>query len=455
MKKLITSFATLALVAGAVANASAFTTMHQNNSTAETAAAIAAKLSNKTIQLNPTIFGGQDIVKKHQQLADAIVAQNILTKDEVQYVSWGGLTINKLVAYPNCDFTVTKDGSTIIAHHITLNAKETSQQLANKLSQATPTFNWTYWQGKDFASNQTLVRSILVNEGILSPLEASYIFLYPYDPPATIDTPNLYYDGQFTVRNDGPEATGEYNFHVIDDGGTVSQVASSLTNAVIQLKTNTVGMYADNSYVEQNVTGFLNNSGQNFNIEKVTLPHQMLKAFGGPPNIVYPTIMKDGQTAVAQSVDLVTQKNPMMQKASNSKTYLRLLVNLTPKCVNACKSYFQSQTNPNLILGYFYNVLNDGEWSDPGSNIPVFPVGTDFGFADTNRLDIEIGRFGYKHDSNVAKASSAARCSVKQNAAFEKALVNQIKNNNGYLSVMFEMYYAGPNNYYINDYGFW
>ena len=82
------------------------------------------------------------------------------------------------------------------------------------------------WQGKDFASNQSLVRSILVNEGILSPLEASYIFLYPYDPPATIDTPNLYYDGQFTVRNDGPEATGEYNFHVINDGSTVANTTT-------------------------------------------------------------------------------------------------------------------------------------------------------------------------------------------------------------------------------------
>lgn len=144
-----------------------------------------------------------------------------------------------------------------------------------------------------------------------------------------------------------------------------------------------------------------------------------------------------------------------MEKASNSNTYLRLLVNLTPTCVDACKSYFQSQTNPNLILGYFYNVLNDGEWSDPGSNIPVIPGGADFGFADTNRLDNEMGGFGYKHDSGVAMASSAARCSIKQNAAFEKALVNQIKNNNGYLSVMFEIYAAGPNNYYVDSYGFW
>ena len=392
----------------------------------------------------------------HQQLANAIVAQNILTKDEVQYVSWGSLTINKLIAYPNCDFTVIKDGLTVVAHHITLNATETSQQLANKLAQATPTFNWAYWQGKDFASNQTLVRSILVNEGILSPLEASYIFLYPYDPPATIDTPNLYYDGQFSVLNDGPEATGEYNFHVIDDGSTVDQVANFLTDAIIQLKTNTVGMYADNSYVEQNVTGFLNNSGQNLNIEKVILPHQILKPFNaGPPNIVYPIIIKDGQTAEAQSVDLVTQKNPMMQKASNSKTYLRLLVNLTPNCIDACKFYFQNQTNPNLILGYFYNVLNDGEWSDPGSNIPIVQWGSDFGFADTNRLAIEMGHFGYKKGSGVTMASSAARCSIKEDAAFEKELYNQITHSNGYLSVMFEMYAAGPNNYYLNDYGFW
>ena len=101
----------------------------------ETAQAIADKLQGNVIVLDPKFWVGKDIKNYKEQLDNAIVAQGILTKDEVQYVSWGDLTLNQAKSYPNCDFTVSKDGETAVAHYITLdvqdNAKKTFNQINN------------------------------------------------------------------------------------------------------------------------------------------------------------------------------------------------------------------------------------------------------------------------------------------------------------------------------------
>ena len=97
---------------------------------------IADKLQGKTIVLDPKFWVGKDIKNYKEKLDDAIVAQGILTQQEVQYVSWGDLTLNQARSYPNCDFTVSKDGETVMAHNVILNVenkqdKETFNQINN------------------------------------------------------------------------------------------------------------------------------------------------------------------------------------------------------------------------------------------------------------------------------------------------------------------------------------
>ena len=97
---------------------------------------IANKLQGKTIVLDPKFWVGKDIKNYKEQLDNAIVSQGILTKEEVQYVSWGDLSLNQARSYPNCDFTVNKDGEIAVAHNITLDVenqqnKQTFNQINN------------------------------------------------------------------------------------------------------------------------------------------------------------------------------------------------------------------------------------------------------------------------------------------------------------------------------------
>ena len=100
----------------------------------ETAQGIANKLQGKTIVLDPKFWVGKDITNYKEQLDNAIVSQGILTQDEVQYVSSGDLTLDQARSYPNCDFTVSKDGQTVVAHNITLNVESQDQQTFNQIN---------------------------------------------------------------------------------------------------------------------------------------------------------------------------------------------------------------------------------------------------------------------------------------------------------------------------------
>ena len=101
----------------------------------EDAQDISNKLVGKTIVLDPKFWVGKDIKNYKQQLDTAIVQQKILTQTEFQYLSWGDLTIDQARKYPNCDFTVTKDGQTATTHNVTLDVNS-PQQLAtfNKIN---------------------------------------------------------------------------------------------------------------------------------------------------------------------------------------------------------------------------------------------------------------------------------------------------------------------------------
>ena len=77
---------------------------------------IANELKGKVIVLDPKYWVGKDIKNYKEQLDNVLVAEHILTKDEVQYVSWGDLTLKKGMGTCKCDFTVTKDGHTVVDH---------------------------------------------------------------------------------------------------------------------------------------------------------------------------------------------------------------------------------------------------------------------------------------------------------------------------------------------------
>ena len=123
----------------------------------ERAQDIANKLQGKTIILDPKFWVGKDIKNYKEQLDNAIVSQGILTKEEVQYVSWGDLTLNQAKSYPNCDFTVNKGGETAIAPNITLDVEnKQDEQKFNQINNLIEkdvikisSGQWEY-QGPDF-----------------------------------------------------------------------------------------------------------------------------------------------------------------------------------------------------------------------------------------------------------------------------------------------------------------
>ena len=315
-------------------------TIKPSNPITEDASSIGHKIENRTIGLHGSFWLGKDIFNYHQQLADAIVQQGLLTRSEVQYVSWGHLLITQNKVYHNLNFTVKTYYATYVAGLIKLFVSESPQEIVNKLNQQTikldPNFwmnknlqdyqkkmnaivvqdnlltkyetqyvhwnnfhvdqakyywnkasfsvwknmrqysatgkvtinasvgettkviaaklakanikfNYNYWHGKNVVNYIPLVRSILVNENILTKTEASVVqgFLHP----KTINNA-----GKMTVNfnvNDGNTNTYACaNINVLNDGADAQQIANEIPAANFYLKDNTLGQYADSSYVK-------------------------------------------------------------------------------------------------------------------------------------------------------------------------------------------------------------
>ena len=145
----------------------------------ETASQIAAKLANKTIDLDPSFWADKDIKNYHTQLANLLVQKNIVSKWEVQFVSWGDLTVASDKIYQNCAFTITKNQTTAQATNITLNVsgQSTPQQIANKLANKTINLSATDWTNKntDDPAMQKIMQQSLINSGYISIQEARSI----------------------------------------------------------------------------------------------------------------------------------------------------------------------------------------------------------------------------------------------------------------------------------------
>ena len=402
MKKILTTLASVTLLTGSVSSITAWNRIEQNQNVKsqksnDDAAVIADKLDGKTIVLDGTYWIGKDIAKYHQQLADTIVKQGLLTKEEVQYVSWNSLMITASKDYKNLPFTVKKDGATDVAH-VTLEVAENPQEITNKLNGKTVKLDPTFWLNKNLAECQQDMAKVLVKEGLLTAYEAQYVHWSNF----TVAKAGYYWnDVSFYASKGGPQygaygkvtidaSTGEttkqiatkivnanikFNFNywntkalqdylpefrnilvnekvltkaeasvvsgivspvtitkagtvdvnvdvndnntntdadthinVLNDGDSAAQIASGINGYGLGLKTNTAGMYADSSYVLNNVRNLLvANYGQTVaNMNNVTLPHVLLNS--DTPN-VNAVVTKDGQIVNAK-LDLECKTGP-------------------------------------------------------------------------------------------------------------------------------------------------
>ena len=473
MKKLLTVFATMVLITSSTVGIDPWkqnkpqtqTTSNQklNNShktTNESAGDICKKLWGRTIGLHASYWVGKDIFNYHQQLANAIVKQGILTQEEVQYVSWGHLLINEPKHYSGCDFTIKKDGVTSVAKYITLwvseipqdianklnhqqikldptiwmgrnlanyqqqlnqvlvkenilnkyeaqyvhwnsfvvtaakyywscsfavwrqdpqyaasgivslnvTSGETTKQIATKLEKANIQFNYNYWKNKTVTNYLTLIRSILVNEKILTKAEASEII--GFLNPVTITKP-----GPTAVNfnvNDGNTNTYAYtNLNVLDDGKSADQLAAQINSSdIFRLKTNAQGKYADS-----NAGGVFDNIRQQLvyygiyntnEVKHIWSPHLKLQDINN--NFVF-TAKKDGQIAQSPPCTVVAHTYAYMSRDLAEVGERKFSANLTPHLVALLYNYSQVTVHGNYWLGYFYQILNNGEFYN-STNIP-------------------------------------------------------------------------------------
>ena len=461
MKKLLMSLATISLMTGSLSNMTAFiqkTISHQTlksyQTTNEDAEDIANKLWNKTIKIDPSFWLNKNIQTDQTDFNKVLVKQEILTQDEAQYVKWGSLNISKAGYFWNKGaFSVKKDGATATGS-VTIDADSgsTTQQIAAKISKATNIkFNYNYWNNKAVQNNLPAFRNILVNDKILTRAEASVVT--GLVSPLTIkQVGSIAFKVDVNDNNTNTDANAHVN--VVNDGKSAQQIAHKFTGYYYGLKTNTVGMYADNSYVIKNFRNVLLN---NFNINAtdantIELPHVKLK--GDNPNITA-TVNKDGQIATA-NVQLECKDQPFVYYYQESQYNITFYLNFTPAMRQILKSYF-SVYSSQVNLGYFYNMLDDG---NDGEYLPSYS-GTSFvpqQDALENNMD-PVFCDGLQPKVVLGALAQTNYSIHSGNANFAKALYNEVLNGNGYLSIMINWHYSGETTsipyYDITNYHFW
>ena len=414
---------------------------------------IVNKLNQQTIKLDPNFWMNKNL-QDYQNKMNAIVVQDkLLTKYETQYVHWNAFHVNQAKYYWNkASFAVWKRMAQYGATgKVTINASvgETTKVIANKLKNAKITFNYDYWHGKNVANYLPLVRSILVNEKILTKTEASVVegFLHP----RIINNA-----GKLAVNfnvNDGNTNTYAYtNINVLNDGASAKSLVNSINNKSFGLKTNTKGMYADSSYVMNN---FRNLASAVYNAKmnsaRLTLPH--VKLVNDNANIKA-TINKDGQIATAK-VDLQCKTGSYIYyhyyntSVTSSVNDLVFYVNFTPAMKNTIKSIFWHHSIMQN-LGIFYNALDDGEVHD--EFMPSYSGASYIPWA--NRLDQNLDDFGSQGDpqENIVRETTNDLPAIHN---FANALFKKVIYSDGYTSLMVHWHYPTDEYNTISDYHFW
>ena len=469
MKKILTILATLTLTSGVIMNATAFTKDKQNipkqcskktpQPKNEDVEDIANKLFGKMININPSFWLNKDIANYQSQFNAAIVKQGILTKTEVQYVTWKSLDILRAGYFWNqADFTVSKDAATATGK-ATVNASngETSKEVSAKISKAKLNFNFNYWNGKTILSQFQLFRQMFVNEKILTPAEASLVSLATSGFKITKA-------GSFTIQlhvNDGnQDVITPLHLAVLDDGLSAQQITGKLNGGIYYLKANTQGKYADSTAVTKNfrdlLTHDLDYSDDNAN--DITLSHTILKEDN---KNMTAKVTKDGQIATTNQIEVIDYNYPYTVTQYQSNNYFQVFINLTPQVVNRLTAYYRSHPATttqqySFDLGYFYQVINDGQYVHT-DNIPKDPNDPEQ-FIWWDRLDGQMGDYGGAEDEQVS--DEEADCSNDAIKYFSQSLIQntQVASIAPYLTVMFEWDYGTTHwseLYSINKWAYW
>ena len=413
--------------------------------TNEDAEDIANKIWNKTVKIDPNFWFNKDIKSDQADFNKQLVQQKIITQDESQYVSWASLNINKAGWFANQGaFTVSKDGATATGH-MTVDATggETTAQIAAKIAKANVRFNYNYWNQKAVGSYLSQVQAILANEKILTKAEAADV--NGLQSPVTITKAGTVVVN-LNVNNNQTSSVASTHVNVVNDGGDADQVMSSINNG-IDLKSNTVGSYADNVAIEKDALSYINNVWSGSNIQNVTLTHQLLAAGN---NNVPVTILKDGQTST-RTLSLYSEKYPTMGRLFGNNTDLRLVVNLTSDATTALRTFFKNQTSPDkdsISNAYFFNMIDDGNWSNSG-----FPKCDNFGFPPSQTIDAYMWTFGALGISNAEMIYQAAYNSPGFYNALNTYLASGVTNGTMLFDLHFE--YDPSYVYYVQNYSFW
>ena len=230
MKQLLISLATIVLTTSSIVNTSLWTKQthrqqpilnqqkrSNQQATQEDAEDIANKLWNKTIKIDPNFWLNKDIQTDQADFNKALVQQGLLTQTEAQYVTWNSLNINEAGWFWNQGvFSVKKDGATATGH-MTINAStgETTATIANKISKATNIkLNYNFWNNKMLQDQLPALRTILVNDKILTKAEASVVT--GINPITIKQAGNL--SLKFDINDHNTDSNANTNVSVVNDG---------------------------------------------------------------------------------------------------------------------------------------------------------------------------------------------------------------------------------------------
>ena len=469
MKKLLTSLATISLLSGSLSTMTAWTNFHQKQAIAddlktenESAEQIALKLKGKTIKLDPNIWLNRNIKDYQNELNAIIVKNGILTHDEAQYVSWDSLSLNVAGWYWTVNFTVTVGGSTVTDNAcLDMDSGETTAQIATKLKERKVQLNLDYWNGKNLRTDLTEFRNVIVNEGILTRVEASEIvglFNGGISGWYNVTGTGEVYGGfiNYNINDNNTESTTpNYDgINVVNDGWSASHIATAF-HGDYGLKTNMAGDYADDANVMADFRNILAKNGLIgvTDAQYVSLPHTVLTNNPNGNNM-NATVAKDGQTATS-NVQLECEQIAHTYKFEQDNDSMQLYTNLTPAVIANLKSTFQSESDPSGRLRYFYQLLDNGGFST-SSGLPS--CSTSF-FNSDNVLESYMGSYGDALDTESDIAADQGDCHDTYNKMFEKDLYDQVMKSDGYLTVLFQWTYTyhdfTTDTYSTSKYSFW
>ena len=433
MKKLLTIATTMVLISGSLINATAFSQInHQKTkreqnpppevkATNEDAEDIASKLFHKTIKLDPNVWLGKNLATNQADFNKTLVKLGILSASETQYVTWSKLDIKVAGWYWSEAFTVKKDGATATGN-VAINAStgETPAEIAAKLSKAKIQFNYDWWKGKSLKDNWAQIPQIIANEHLLTKAEASVV-------TGLASYKTISGTGQFAVQMHVNDGNTDYiatpHINVVNDGLSDDEIATKISGGTFYLKGDARDEYADSNLVTKEFKHYLVNDSPLFNpsfteqdADAVLLPHVQLSK---PKTKLTATVSKDGQiktSSITITAYLVPRNIPQYQ--SNSR--FGLVVNLTPIVVDDLKGYFQSQSDEQSRLEYFYNTLDNFK----DSSFPSTEGLTDF--KPSEILENLMGSYGNAAFTVEETMRYQAKTSDSGNEHFAKALYNDI-----------------------------